>query len=167
MGLLWPESLLALTPRCHPRYASGMAVSPPTVTPDRSHPQESSILSLPESPPRLAPSGPQPLLGTGLAGPCPSHMPIHPGHRQWHPRPLRARGRPPSPSHPHAPGGGELAIPASGGVEAGRPGGMPPERPTTGEGQALPAGTRSSAAPAARLPLGPSARKRCLLIALA
>jgi hypothetical protein len=60
MGLLWPKSPLALTSRCHPRHASGMAMGSSTVAPDQSHPQESPILSLPESPPRLALPGLQP-----------------------------------------------------------------------------------------------------------
>jgi hypothetical protein len=107
-------------------------------------------------------SGLHPFPGIDLAKPSSSHILIHPGQRQWQPRPERILGWSPPPSHTHAPSGDGLAISASGGVEIDQLGGMPPEQSTIGDRHALPAGMRSSVTSVIQSSFGLFARKWCL-----
>lgn len=129
------------------------------VTPAQSQPWKNSIFSLPKKPSHLASSGLHPFLDIDLARPFSSHVPIHPGQRQWRPRSEWISGRSPPPSRLHAPSGDESAIPASGEVDIDQLGGMPSKQSTIGDRHALPAGMRNSAASVIQSSLGLFERK--------
>lgn len=139
-----------------------MSMNSSIVTPAQSQPWKNSIFNLPKKPSHLALPGLQPFPGIDLTRPFSSHILIHPGQRQWQPRSEWILGWSPSLSRLHAPGSDGLAISASGEVETGQLGGMPPEQPAMGERHALPAGMRDPVTSVIHSSLGPSAWKWCL-----
>lgn len=139
-----------------------MSMNSSIVTPVQSQPWKNSIFSLPKKPSHLASSGLRPFLDIDLARPFSSHVPIHPGQRQWRPRSEWILRWSPPPSRLHAPSGEELATSASGEVDIDQLGGMPSRQSAIGERCALPAGMRNSAASVIQSSFGLFARKRCL-----